>query len=204
MQRLGTTQIRIMSYPPVAGRAITDDQFEGERCKRLRMLVKLFADGGIQTLHENCTNFGGLGWTFTQRLLDHVRGLKLVFDTGNPVTSEDFSVAPGPDGRRPRQSSWEFYRHVREHVVRVHIKDAVWDATIGQARYTLPDEGQGDVVRILADLVARGYAGALSIEPHLAVQAHDPSVVAAADIRFNGYVAYGRRLETLLAELPRP
>ncbi len=204
MQRLGATQLRLMSYPPVPGRAITDDQFEGERCKRLRTLVKIFADGGIQALHENCANFGGLGWTFTQRLLDHVRGLKLVFDTGNPVTSEDHSAPAGPDGRRNRQSSWEFYRQVREHVVRVHIKDAVWDEATKQVRYTLPGEGQGDVVRILTDLAARGYAGALSIEPHLAVQAHDPSVVATADIRFSGYVAYGRRLEALLAAMPRP
>jgi len=204
MQRLGARQIRIMSYPPVPGRAITDDQYEGERCKRLRLLVKLFADGGIQALHENCTNFGGLGWTFTQRLLDHVRGLKLVFDTGNPVTSEDFSAPAGPDGRRPHQSSWDFYRQVREQVVRVHIKDAVWDEATGQVRYTLPGEGQGDVGRILADLIARGYAGALSIEPHLAVQAHDPTVVATPDVRFNGYVAYGRRLENLLAGLRPP
>jgi sugar phosphate isomerase/epimerase len=202
MQRLGTSQIRLMSYPRVPGRAVTDDQFEGERCRRLRTLVKLFADAGIQALHENCANFGGLGWTFTQRLLDHVRGLKLVFDTGNPVTSEDFSGPAAPDGRRPRQSSWEFYRQVREHVLRVHIKDAIWDDAAGQARYTLPGEGQGDVVRILADLLDRGYAGALSIEPHLAVQAHDPSVVAPPALRFDGYVAYGRRLEALLAGLP--
>lgn len=201
MQRLGTRQIRIMSYPPVSGRLPTDDQYEGERCKRLRTLVKLFADGGIQALHENCSNFGGLGWTFTQRLLDHVRGLKLVFDTGNPVTSEDWSAPAGPDGRRRRQSSWEFYSQVREHVARIHIKDAVWDDTAGHVRYTLPGEGQGDVRRILADLSARGYDGTVSIEPHLSVHAHDPSVVAAADVRFAGYVEYGRRLEGILAGL---
>lgn len=197
MQRLGVTLIRIMSYPVVAGRA-PDDQFEGERFKRLRVLVRLFADAGIQAVHENCSNYGGMGASFTQRLVDNVRGLKLVFDTGNAAVSEDYDQPRGVDGRRPRQSSWDFYRQVREHVVHVHIKDAVWNAQDGRCAYAYPGEGQGEVKRILADLLARGYGGALSIEPHLAVQAHDPAVAAPAEQRFAGYVEYGRRLERLL------
>jgi sugar phosphate isomerase/epimerase len=67
-----------------------------------------------------------------------------------------------------------------------------------KARWTFPGEGQGELRRILEDLMARGYAGGLSIEPHLAVVAHDPSVSNPADIRFSQYVEYGRRLEGML------
>ncbi len=200
MQRLGVGIVRLMSYPVVAGRA-PDDQFEGERFKRLRTLVKVFADAGIQAAHENCRNYGGMGWSFTERLLDNVRGLKLLFDTGNPVLSEDFDRPRAADGRRPRQSSWEFYRQAREHIVHVHIKDAVWDEASGTARFTFPGEGQGEVRRILADLLARGYGGRVSIEPHVAVQAHDPSVTATAETKLATYVEYGRRLERMLAAI---
>ena len=66
-----------------------DDQMAEERFARLRTIVKMFADEGIQALHENCMNYGGQGWQYTLRMLDEVPGLKLVFDTGNPVNTED-------------------------------------------------------------------------------------------------------------------
>ena len=65
----------------------------------------------------------------------------------------------------PKQSAWEFYRNVREHVVYVHIKDGIWDATEKKVTFTHPGEGQGDVRRIVADLLARGYDGGFSMEP---------------------------------------
>ncbi|TVQ37254.1 MAG: sugar phosphate isomerase/epimerase, partial [Spirochaetaceae bacterium] len=65
-------------------------------------------------------------------------------------------------------------------------------------------EGAGDVRRILADLLDRGYSGALSIEPHMEVVFHDSSVQSDADRRFQNYLEYGRRLERLLAELGYP
>jgi len=45
----------------------------------------MFADAGLTALHENCMNYGGMGWQFTLKLLENVPGLKLVYDTGNPV-----------------------------------------------------------------------------------------------------------------------
>jgi sugar phosphate isomerase/epimerase len=110
--------------------------------------------------------------------------MKLVFDTGNPVFSDDRSK-PRP---WPKQSSWEFYSHVREHVAYVHIKDGVWDNATGKMKYTFPGEGSGDVRRIVKDLIVRGYNGGLSIEPHLAVVAHDGAVSSEASVRFDNYV----------------
>jgi sugar phosphate isomerase/epimerase len=200
MQRLGAKLIRIMSFAVLKERG-PDDQLFDERCKRLRELRKMFADAGIQAVHENCMNYGGMGATYTQRLVENVPGLKLVFDTGNPVHADD-QAKPLVDGKRPRQSSWEFYRAVKDHIAYVHIKDAVRNPD-GTCTHTFPGEGEGDVRRIVADLLANGYDGGFSMEPHLAVVFHDPSITAPDDIRYANYVEYGRRFMKLLDEVKR-
>ena len=60
MQRLGTKFVRIMSFAV----SESEDQMEEERFRRLRELTKMFLDAGIQPVHENCMNYGGMGWTF--------------------------------------------------------------------------------------------------------------------------------------------
>ncbi len=195
MRRLGTKMIRIMSYAVLKDRN-PDDQEEQERFRRLREIIRRFADAGLTAVHENCMNYAGMGWTYTLRLIENVPGLKLVFDTGNPVFSKDYSRRPP----LPHQSSWEFYDHVRDHVVYIHIKDGVINAE-GKIEYTFPGEGAGDVRRIIADLLARGYDGGISIEPHLKAVFHDSSVQSAEDVRYANYVEYGRRMERLIAAL---
>jgi sugar phosphate isomerase/epimerase len=194
MRRLGTRFVRIMSYAVLKDRA-PEDQMEEERFRRLREIVALFRGEGFVPLHENCMNYGGMGWRYTLRLLENVPGLQLVFDTGNPVFTEDYAKPPP----RPRQSSWEFYAQVRDHVARVHIKDGRVGPD-GKTVYTWPGDGDGDVRRVVADLLARGFAGAISIEPHLAVVFHDATVQSEADVRFANYVEYGRRMMRLVAD----
>lgn len=193
MQKLGTKMVRIMSYA-VRGE---EDQLEGERFRKLREIVKIFTDAGLQAVHENCMNYGGMGWPFTLGLLEEVPGLKLVFDTANPVFNLDRSK-PKP---WPRQDPWEFYEHVRPHVVHVHIKDATWNPAKNDADYNYPGEGQGKVRPILKDLLAGGYAGGISIEPHVAVVFHDATVKTSDDDMFNSFVEYGRRLMKLAEDL---
>ena len=164
-----------------------------ERFRRLREVTKMFLDAGIQPVHENCMNYGGMGWPFTLELLENVPGLKLVFDTANPVFNEDRSKP------RPwrKQDPWEFYEHVKEHVVHVHVKDARWNDAKNDADYTMPGEGEGKVREILTDLIASGYSGGISIEPHVAVVFHDSAVKASDEEMFNTFVEYGRRLMLL-------
>lgn len=202
MQRLGTKLVRIMSFAvrKDAAGALHPDQMEAERFRRLRELVALFRDAGITPVHENCNNYGGMGPSFTLKMLDAVPGLSLVFDTGNPTHSDDVAADPGPEGKRPKQSAWDFYRQVRERVEYVHIKDGKIGPD-GKHVHTWPGEGAGDVRRIVADLLARGYDGGISMEPHLAVVYHDPAITSPDAIRFANYVEYGRRFERLLAEL---
>lgn len=199
MQRLGVKLIRIMSFAVLKDRG-PDDQMEEERFRRLRELHKMFTDAGITPVHENCMNYGGMGWPYTLKLIENVPGLKLVYDTGNPVFSDDRSKSEP----YPKQSSWEFYSHVKEHVAYVHIKDGYWDADAQKSVFTHCGEGNGEVERILKDLLDGGYDGGLSIEPHLAVVFHDESVQSADDVRFANYVEYGRRMMALLEKIGHP
>jgi len=196
MQRLGTQLVRIMSFAVLKDRG-PEDQMSEERFRRVRELQRLFTDAGLTPVHENCMNYGGMGYTYTLRLLENVPGLKLVFDTGNPVFSDDRSKAPP----YPKQSAYTFYRQVREQVAYIHIKDGIWNATEGKTRFTFAGEGHGDVPEILSDLLGGGYSGGISIEPHLAVVFHDQAVQSEAAVRLNNYVEYGRRLMALIERL---
>lgn len=198
MKRLGTTLIRIMSFAVLKDRG-PEDQMADERFRRIRELHKMFADAGMMVVHENCMNYGGMGWPYTLKLIENVPGLKLVFDTGNPVFSDDMSK-PAP---RPKQSAWEFYSHVREHVAYVHIKDGHFDEKENKSVFTFPGEGKGDVRRIVADLIKRGYDGGISIEPHLAVVFHDSTVTSKAEVMYSNYVEYGRRMIKMIDEIKK-
>jgi sugar phosphate isomerase/epimerase len=200
MKRLGTKLIRIMSFAVLKDRD-PEDQMEEERFARLRRLTEMFLAEGIQPVHENCMNYGGMGWPYTLRLIENVPGLKLVFDTGNPVFSDDRSKTPP----YPKQSAWAFYEKVRGDVVYIHIKDARWSDTAKEGKggpvFTWPGEGDGDVRRIMADLIARGYDGGISIEPHIGAVYHDDSVQSDEEARYAAYVEYGRRMERMITEL---
>ena len=199
MRRLGAKLIRIMSYAVLKGRG-PDDQLADERFRRLRELVRMFGDAGVTAVHENCMNYGGMGWRQTLELVENVPGLKLVFDTANPVNSLDYAA-----GDPPRlQSTWEFYEHVREHVAYVHIKDSCFvewtDGIFPKSRFTWPGEGDGDVVKVVGDLVARGYDGGFSMEPHLGVVFHEKGSETEDEARFRMYVEYGRRFTKILED----
>lgn len=194
MQRLGTKLIRIMSFAICED---SDDQMEEERFRRLREITKMFLDAGITPAHENCMNYGGMGWPFALKLLENVPGLKWVWDTGNPVFNPDRSK-PKP---WPRQTPWEFYQKVKPWIVHVHVKDAVWDPQKQDVIYTWPGEGQAQVREILKDLIISGYQGGISIEPHLASVFHDPSRHSSLEEQYRTYIEYGRRMEKMLKEI---
>ena len=87
MQRLGTKYVRVMSFKP------GDDEatIPAEVFSRVREVTKMFLDAGLQPVHENCMNYGGMSWKHALELLDQVPGLKWVFDTANPVFNADRS-----------------------------------------------------------------------------------------------------------------
>ena len=197
MQRLDTKLIRIMSY---AQEPWGNDQQEEERFRRLREIYARFADAGLQAVHENCMNWGGFSPDHTLRLVEEVPGLKLIFDTANPVFQLDRSK-PEPF---PWQDPLEFYNKVKEHVVHVHIKDCI-NPGVGETeptQYTLPGEGQAKVVEILRALKDDDYNGGLAIEPHVATVFHSTEG-EEPDWRqcYDSYVEYGHAMNRLMEDL---
>jgi sugar phosphate isomerase/epimerase len=195
MQRLGSQYVRIMSYAVREG----EDQLEEERFHRLREITKRFLDAGITPVHENCMNYGGMSWQHALKLLENVPGLKWVFDTANPVFNDDRSK-PEP---MPKQDPWEFWTHLKEHTVHIHVKDAIWDDSKNDADYTLPGKGDGAVRRILSDALESGYDAGISIEPHLAVVFHDDSVKASDEEIYQSFIGYGKALMELLEDIQK-
>ena len=193
MQRLGTKFVRIMSFKPDNAEETTPP----EVFRRIAEVTRMFRDAGLQPVHENCMNYGGMSWRHALQLLEHCPGLKWVFDTGNPVFNPDRSE-PKP---WPRQDAWEFWEHVRDHVEHIHIKDATYVPAKNDCDYNYPGEGQGRVRDILKDAFARGYDAGISIEPHVAVVFHDASVKAGEKQIYDSYIRYGRQLEAMIGEI---
>jgi sugar phosphate isomerase/epimerase len=194
MQRLGAKYIRIMSFKP------GDDEYKipAEVFRRVKDVTNRFLDAGLQPVHENCMNYGGMSWQHALELLDKCPGLKWVFDTANPVFNPDRSK-PKP---WPKQDPWEFWTHVRDHVAHIHIKDATWNPAKNDADYNWPGEGQGRVRDILKDGMARGYDAGLSLEPHMVVVFHDTqSKTSNEEAMRRNFVEYGRRLEKMVGEI---
>lgn len=191
-----TKYVRIMSFKP------GEDEYRipAEVFRRVRDVTNRFLDAGLQPVHENCMNYGGMSWQHALELLDKCPGLKWVFDTANPIFNPDRSKSKP----WPRQDAWDFWQHVRDHVVHIHIKDATWNESKKDADYNWPGEGQGRVHDILSDAFSRAYDAALSIEPHMVVVFHDAQSKAAnEDAMRNNFIEYGRRLEKMSATIQR-
>ncbi|MEW6159335.1 MAG: TIM barrel protein [Verrucomicrobiota bacterium] len=193
MQRLGTRFVRIMSFKPG-----DDEESIPQECfHRMREVTRMFLDAGIQPVHENCMNYGGMSWKHGLQLVENVPGLKWVFDTANPVFNADRSKTKP----WPQQDPWEFWTHLRDYTAHIHIKDATWNPAKNDADYNWPGEGQGRVRDILKDAFARGYDAGISIEPHMVVVFHDANSKASDDAIKANFIEYGRRLEKMISEI---
>ena len=85
------------------------------------------------------------------------------------------------------------------------IKDGKYigetDGIFPNAEYTFPGEGDGEVEKIVKDLLKNGYDGGFSMEPHMSVVFHDGSVQSADEIKYNNYVEYGKRFMQLVEKV---
>ncbi len=200
MQKLGTKLVRMMSF--AVPKEIKDKSwdYENEVVKRLQVIVKMAEDAGILCVHENCMNWGGLSFEHTLKLMERIKSpnFKLVYDTGNPVFNDDVRGVPP----YKKQSSWEYYKNIREHVAYIHIKDGRMESE-DKHTFTFPGEGDGDVPKIVEDLLSRGYDGGISIEPHMVHVFHDPTNDPAkkAKYAYDNYVEYGQRMEKMVKDI---
>lgn len=187
MHRLSVPFIRVMSYPNDKDHPLSEPDWRREAIRRMKILAQIAEDGGVTLVHENCSGWGGLSAENSNILLGEVNSpaLKVVFDTGNPVTYN--------------QNAWEYYQAVLKDIVYVHIKDA--RIVDGKVVYTYCGEGNGYVRQIVGDLLAKGYDGGLSIEPHIESVIHTNQKAASAKAAYKSYVEYGRRLMQIVEEV---
>ncbi len=186
MKRFGTEFIRVMSYPNDPDNPVGEGEWRDEAIRRMKALAKIAEDEGVILAHENCSGWGGLSAENSNILLDEVGSpaLKVVFDTGNPVTYG--------------QDAWDYYKAVQKDTVYVHIKDV--KRVDGEDHYCYCGEGQGHVREIIADLLKNGYEGGFSIEPHLAAVIHTGQKADNAAELYQSYTEYGRRFMAVVEE----
>jgi sugar phosphate isomerase/epimerase len=187
---LGTRYVRIMSYPNDPGAALAEEEWGRRVVTRVRTLAARAEDAGLVLLHENCSGWAGTRPDRMRRLVDAAGGtaLRLLFDIGN-------GIAYGYE-------AYEVLADVVDLVAHVHVKDAT--GTSADPVYTMPGDGDSRVADCLRLLLRHGYAGTVSIEPHLTVRPHETGYRTGdrESALAESFVAYGRRLERLVAELP--
>jgi sugar phosphate isomerase/epimerase len=149
-EHFGAPYIRLFSYYPPPGGQIADHRQEVLR--RLNEQVALARGRRVQLLHENEKEIYGEGAEASLDIAQNVPGMGLIFDPANFVQA----------GVRPIEA-WAL---LADHVKYFHIKDAI----LGGGEVVLPGAGDGSVEPILRSaILARGYDGFLSLEPHLTV-----------------------------------
>ena len=179
---LGTRYVRVMSYPNAG---LDDAEWERRVLARFAVLACRAQDAGLVLLHENCAGWAGADPRRTLRLLESVGSpaLGVLFDTGN-------GLAYG-------YQAYPMLRVLLDHVRHVHVKDA----TRGRAGpvYTVPGAGEAGVAGCLRLLLAGGYRGSWSLEPHLSLRPHEATDRGrtGSDLAA-GFVASGRALERLV------
>ena len=186
MHRTKTEFIRVMSYPNHPENPIPEREWRNEAIRRTKELARIAEDGGVILAHENCSGWGGLSAENSNILLGEVNSpaLKVVYDTGNPVTYG--------------QDAWAYYRTVHDHIVYVHVKDV--RRVNGKDEYVYCGEGEGCVRETIADLLTRSYDGGISIEPHLAAVIHTGQQADSESRLYATYTEYGRRLMRIVEE----
>jgi len=206
MKRLGTKMIRGMSFGIPKNFGLEDGpELEKKVIEKLKVLVGLCEESEIIYVHENCMNYFSQSYGHMDRLLEAINSpyFKVVFDTGNPVFSDNRM------GEEPykKQSTWEAYKHLKDRIEYVHIKDGVFlgekDGVFPETKFTFPDEGDGQVRKVLKDLLANAYDGGISIEPHMGSVYHDNADKSQSEdeYKYKVYVEYGNRIMEMIEDI---
>jgi sugar phosphate isomerase/epimerase len=146
-----TPRIRIFSFYIPAG----DDpgQHRDEVLKRMGELARRAQERGVTLLLEN--EKGIFGDT-AARVLD------LLETVGLPSLSHAFDPANYLEVGQPVDEAWTM---LRSRVTHFHVKD--YDL---KTHKNVPaGQGDGQIPRLIADAVARGYEGFCVLEPHLVI-----------------------------------
>lgn len=148
-KELGTKYIRVFSFFIPQGE--NPENYRDEVMKRMTAMCAEAEKESVILLHENEKEIYGDTAARCLDIFNSVKSpaLKGVFDPANFVQCKE-SVYP------------QAFNMLKEHIVYMHIKDALPDGEVVPAGY-----GVGGVENVISDLYADGYEGFLSLEPHL-------------------------------------
>ncbi len=150
----GCEPIRMFSYyPPEAGGGILDHR--ETVVQRLQQMIDYAQGRPILLVLENESKLYGSMPEQMKDLMDTLKNDKITmaFDPANFVHDHATPVY---------EKCWQ---PLKQYCGYFHIKDMVEGAT---GPCVPAGEGDGDIEKILADAVAMGYDGILTLEPHLA------------------------------------
>lgn len=145
-----TPYIRMFSfYIPEEG---DKEQYQEAVFARMERMVSYAREQKVILLHENEKGIYGDVAVYCKQLFEKFYGdhFKCTFDFANFVQCG--------------QDTMEAYELLEPYIEYIHIKDAV----LTTGKVTPAGEGDGRVREILVRLDHKGYAGYLSLEPHLA------------------------------------
>ena len=145
---LGSRYIRMFSFFVPEGQA---DAWEDEVMRRLEKLADYARRQNVVLLHENEKGIYGDIAPRCVRIMERLYSghFQAVFDFANFVQCG--------------QDTLEAYERMKPYIAYIHIKDA----RNGSGQVTPAGWGDGNVKEILGKLKESGYAGFLSLEPHL-------------------------------------
>lgn len=170
----GCNWIRIFSYYNKNG--LDKDQWQRESISRLKKLAQRAKELDLVLYHENERHIFGDRCPEVLAIACEVRdgeSFRLIFDFDNYNQSGD--------------DVWDNWQQLKDLTDAFHLKDSTKDnvhVPIGQ--------GNGQAKRIMADALARGWDGPLSLEPHVG---RSPAVMATGP---------SGRANEAFADMPRP
>lgn len=207
MKKLGTKMIRGMSFFIPKNEHPDNPDLDKSIIKKLKVLVSMCEQEDIIYLHENCMNYFSQSYEHMKRLIESMDSpyFKVVFDTGNPVFTDN-RIGDPP---YKKQNTWEVYQILKQKIQSVHIKDGIFikdtENYFPEVEYTFPGEGNGQVKKVLKDLIANGYEGGISIEPHMGEVYHKKSYndknESLDEYKFNTYIEYGKKTMKMVEDI---
>ena len=180
--RLGTTIVRVFSFFMPPGEP--PERHRQQVIDRMAALASVAGGNGLVLAHENEKQIYG---DTPQRCAD------LISSVGSPALRATFDAANFVQcGVRPHTEGYEL---LRPHLVYLQVKDAL--AATGEV--VPAGQGDGEVRQTLAALRDTGFAGYLSLEPHLAEAGRYGGFSGPA-----GFRRAAQALKALLDELAIP
>jgi sugar phosphate isomerase/epimerase len=149
--QLGVSIVRVFSFFIPAGEP--PSRYRQQVIDRMAALAGIAAERGLVLAHENEKEIFG---DTPERCAD------LITSVGSPALQATFDAANFVQcGVRPFTEGYEL---LRPHLVYLQVKDAL----AADGRVVPAGEGDGEVRQTLAALRDSGFAGFVSLEPHLA------------------------------------